>query len=102
MNDTKWNEIFKTFYEIECEKGFPVIEYKTKMLSGYDSEYDYTWSHFGEMFEDYKEIDTLTIKLTIDNKNIVFDKLKRIHVPAETIDDYIIKYGYNTNCDYFE
>ncbi len=47
-----------------------LIEHKTKMLSGYESDYDSTWSHFGEMFNDYKEIDTLAIKLTLDNKSI--------------------------------
>ena len=93
MNGTKWNEIFKAFWDLECNNPMD-IHWKTKSVkSGFEYE-DSTWSHFGCEPTNYKDIEWLKIKLTDENRNIVISVLRKIHVPGEIQSDNIIIYGY--------
>lgn len=99
MNNTKWNEIFKSFYEVECSTDLR-IEWKTKDRGGFIYGWDSTWSHFGCEPADYREIEWLKIKLTDQNREMVLKILKRIHVPGEQEKDCVTVYGYRTDVDY--
>jgi hypothetical protein len=99
LNNTKWNEIFKAFYENECDKGNGLpsitVPWMTKdKQSGYETAWDETWSHFGCEPINYQEIEWLKIMLTNENRAVVLSILRRIHVPGELIDDHVIIYGY--------
>lgn len=102
MNNTKWNEIFKTFYALECTADTsPLIRWRTKdKENGYISNWDGTWSHFGCEPRDWDRIDYLQIKLTEENREFVLIELRRIHVPGEIADDIVTVYGYRTDVDY--
>lgn len=104
MNDTKWTEIFKAFYYgIECsdDKSFAnlQIQWTTKSTNGFIYS-DSTWTHFGCSMESNKEIEWLKIELTQQNREIVLDILRKIHVPGEVLDDAVFVYGYRTDVDY--
>lgn len=104
MDDTKWREIFEAFYyEIENSDD-PVlrclsVQWTTKTTFGYVYS-DNTWTHFGCSMEDNKEIEWLSIELTPENREIVLDILRKIHVPGEVFDDRVYVYGYRTDVDY--
>ena len=104
MNKTKWTEIFRAFYYgVECSPD-PVLSnlqvfWTTKSTDG--SIYsDYTWTHFGCSMENFKEIEWLKITLTPENRQIVLDILKQIHVPGEVFESAVYVYGYRTDVDY--
>ena len=106
MNDTKWTEIFKSFYyDIECSddprlsKMF--ISWTTKSPEGYTYS-DTTWSHFGVTMEQSKEIEWLKIDLTEENRETVIGILRNIHVPGEVFDNCVYVYGYRMDVDYIE
>ena len=106
MNNTKWTEIFKAFYyDIVCSADSSLsdtfIHWTTKSTGGYIYN-DSTWSHFGVGMENSKEIEWLKIDLTEENRKIVLDILKRIHVPGEVFDDCVYVYGYRTDVDYIK
>ena len=106
MNNTKWTEIFKAFYyDIECSEDQKLskipIQWTTKAINGYIYS-DNTWTHFGMDMESSKEIEWLKIDLTSENRKIVLDILKRIHVPGEVFDDCVYVYGYRTDVDYIK
>ncbi len=104
MNNTKWSEIFKAFYYgFECAEDerlrsirFP---WTTRSVDGYEYS-DNTWTHFGVGMERSKEIDWLRMELTPENREIVLDILRKIHVPGEVLEDCVYIYGYRTDVDY--
>ena len=102
MNNTKWNEIFRAFYyDNELKSGSPVIMWRTKDIgTGYLSEWDGTWTHFGADPRDWDKIDHLQIRLTPENKEYVLQCLKQIHVPGIVEDDTVTIFGYRTDVDY--
>ena len=104
MNDTKWTEIFKAFYYgIECSDDAMLanlqVLWTTKSING-DVYSDSTWTHFGCSMEHAREIEWLRINLTHENRQIVLDILRKIHVPGEVFDDHVMVYGYRTDVDY--
>ena len=106
MNNTKWTEIFKAFYyDIECSEdpklSTMLIHWTTKSTNGYIYN-DSTWTHFGVDMEHSKEIEWLKIDLTAENRRIVLDILRKIHVPGEVFDDCVYVYGYRTDVDYIK
>ena len=38
----------------------------------------------------------------MENRKIVLDILKKIHVPGEVFEDYVYVYGYRTDVDYIK
>lgn len=101
MNNTKWNEIFQSFYEAECSMNMR-IEWKTKDVNGYVYGWDGTWSHFGCEPTYYAAIEWLKIKLTDQNRETVLGILKKIHAPGELEKDCVTVYGYRTDVDYIQ
>ena len=99
MNNTKWHEIFRAFYENECD-GVIRVPYRTKALSGYISDWDVLWEHFGCEFRDYKGFERLEIELTDENREFVIDTLKKIHVPGDIRGNIAEIYGYRQDCGY--
>ena len=101
MNNTKWNEIFRAFYyDNECQRG-ALVRWRTKDIeSGYLSPWDGTWTHFGCEPRNWDCIDYLQILLTPENRDLVMETLKRIHVPGEVKDDIVTVYGYRMDVDY--
>ena len=60
MNNTKWNEIFHTFYDNEWSPEQPLISWRTKNIeNGYISNWDGTWTHFGCEPREWDKIDYL-------------------------------------------
>jgi len=103
MNNTKWREIFKVFYALECcDNRSMIVEWKTCSTDGDEYGWDATWSHFGCEPAEYNKIEWLKIKLTDNNRTFVIDTLKKIHVPGEIINDTVIIYGYRTDIDYLQ
>ena len=102
MNNTKWNEIFRAFYyDNELKSGSPIIMWRTKDIdTGYLSEWDGTWTHFGTEPRDWDKIDQLQICLTPENKEYVLKCLKQIHVPGIVEDDTVTIFGYRSDVDY--
>lgn len=102
MNDTKWNEIFKAFYyENELKENAMLIIWRTKDTeTGFVSEWDGTWSHFGCEPREWNKIDYLQIRLNADNEKYVIDSLKKIHVPGTVEDGIVTVYGYRTDVEY--
>ena len=103
MNNTKWNEIFKTFYSNECSPEGPLVRWRTKDVeNGYISAWDGTWTHFGCEPREWDKIDYLQIRLTDENSDLVLSELKKIHVPGEVKDGIVTVYGYRTDVDYLQ
>lgn len=101
MNNTKWNEIFTAFYINECVQGAPLVRWRTKdTKTGYISNWDGSWTHFGCEPREWDKIDYLQIELTKDNSDLVFDVLRKIHIPGEVHDGIISIYGYRTDVNY--
>ena len=104
MNNTKWTEIFRAFYYgVECSadevRAGLTVRWTTKSTSGYLYS-DNTWTHFGCSMEYSEEIEWLKIELTPQNREIVLEILKQIHVPGEVFEDAVYVYGYRTDVDY--
>lgn len=104
MNDTKWREIFEAFcYGIEFSDDPDLhnlsVRWTTKTTFGFVYT-DATWTHFGCEPPDYKWIEWLSIELTPENRQIVLDILRKIHVPGEVFEDRVFVYGYRTDVDY--
>ena len=100
MNNTKWTEIFKLFYYgVECSDNPVSICWTTKSLDGCLYS-DSTWTHFGVGMEHSREIDWLKIHLTPENREIVLDILRKVHVPGDILPDCVYVYGYRTDADY--
>ena len=100
MNNTKWNEIFKAFYAYEGD-GKTLIRWRTTdRETGYVSSWDACWSHFGCEPREWETIDYLQIALTPDNRDLVLDILRKIHVPGTVDGDIVTVYGYRTDVDY--
>jgi hypothetical protein len=96
MNNTKWNEIFKTFYNSNH-----IVRWRTKdRETDYQSDWDASWSHFGCEPREWELIDFLQIELTYTNKEYVIESLKKIHVPAEIKGNIVTVYGYRMDVDY--
>lgn len=102
MNNTKWNEIFKTFYyENECTGNSCLIRWRTKDKEhGHVSTWSGTWTHFGCEPRNWEYIEYLEIELTQENRGYVLSQLKRIHVPGIVTDEVAIIYGYRQDVDY--
>ena len=101
MNNTKWNEIFRAFYDNELKQDSPIIMWRTKDIdSGYLSDWDGTWTHFGADPREWDKIGFLQIRLTPENKDYVLKCLKQIHVPGIAEEDRITVFGYRTDVDY--
>lgn len=101
MNNTKWREIGRKFWDIECNEDI-LIEWDIKFLD-YDHVENYvdeTWSHFGPDMVDYKQLEWLKIRLTPENRQRVIEVLKAVHVPGEVTEDVATVYGYRTDVDY--
>lgn len=96
MNDTKWNELFKAFYELERSTDI-AIPWMIKTTHGHSSQWESTWTHFGSEPTAYKDIDQLKIQCTPQNEEVVFSMLKKIHIPGERIEDCFIIYGYRSD-----
>ena len=75
MNDTKWNELFKAFYELERSTDI-AIPWMIKTTHGHSSQWESTWTHFGSEPTAYKDIDQLKIQCTPQNEEVVFSMLK--------------------------
>ena len=106
MNNTKWREIFEAFYYgIECAEDEALcrlpVHWATKSLDGYIYN-DSTWTHFGCGTDDNKDIEWLRIDLTAENRAIVLDIFRKIHVPGEVLEDCVFVYGYRTDVDYIK
>ena len=104
MNNTKWGEIWKAFYygierSDDPELSHMAVHWCTKSVTGFLYS-DSTWTHFAADPADYKEIEWLRIVLTPQNREIVLDILRRIHVPGEVLDNCVYIYGYRTDVDY--
>ena len=104
MNDTKWAEIFKAFYYgVECSPDAALsklrVQWATKSIDGALYS-DSTWTHLGCTMESFKEIEWLKIDLTPENRKIVLDILREIHVPGEIKENAVFVYGYRTDVDY--
>ncbi len=102
MNDTKWNEIFRAlYYDNELKENAPLIRWRTcDIESGFVSDWDGTWTHFGCEPREWDKIEYLQIRLTPENEKYVMDSLKRIHVPGTVEDGIVTIYGYRTDVDY--
>lgn len=102
MNNTKWNEIFRSFYyNNELIKDAPLIMWRTRDIeTGCLSNWDGTWTHFGCEPRDWDKIEYLQIQLTPENKTYVMECLKRIHVPGTVENGVATVYGYRTDVDY--
>lgn len=101
MNNTKWKEIFLTFYNYECKDNEIKIPWRTKDVnSGFISNWDGSWTHFGCDPAGYHTIEWLKIQLTDHNRDTVLSELSAIHIPAEIVDDEVIVYGYRTDIEY--
>ncbi|MCQ2148457.1 MAG: hypothetical protein MJZ16_13235 [Bacteroidales bacterium] len=101
MNNTKWNEIFQSFYKNECEEASPIIRWRTKDIeTHYLTQWDGTWTHFGCEPRAWDKIDYLQIELTADNGDFVINTLKKIHVLGDVNDDVVTVYGYRQDVDY--
>lgn len=75
------------------------VRWTTKLIDG--SVYsDSTWTHFGCSMESSREIAWLRITLTPENRQIVLDILRQVHVPGEVIEDAVYVYGYRMDVDY--
>lgn len=46
--------------------------------------------------------DWLRIDLTRENRSVVLDILRKIHVPGEIQEDCVYVYGYRTDADYIQ
>lgn len=101
MNNTKWNEIFQSFYKNECTDNHPIVYWRTRDLeNGYISRLDGTWTHFGCEPRNWEMIDYLQIQLTESNREFVIKTLKKIHVPGVIAEDIVTIYGYKQDVDY--
>lgn len=101
MNNTKWNEIFKVFYQNECDGNIPLVRWRTRDLeTGFISKWDGTWTHFGCEPRNWEYIDYLQIELTEENREFVLQKLRRIHVPGTISNGIATIYGYRQDVDY--
>lgn len=101
MNDTKWNEIFMVFYQNECDGNIPLVRWRTKDLeTGFISNWDGSWTHFGCEPRNWKNIDYLQIELTEQNQEFVLHELKRIHISGTFSDGIATIYGHRQNIDY--
>ena len=100
MNNTKWTEIFKLFYYgVECSPNPIPIRWTTRSINGYLYS-DSTWTHFGVGTEHSTEIDWLRIDLTPENREIVLEILRKVHVPGEILGDQVYIYGHRMDVDY--
>ena len=101
MNNTKWNEIFNAFYQYECSNEPLIIRWRTKdYLTGYISEWDSTWTHFGCEPREWEKIEYLQLELTDTNYDAVISNLKRIHVPGIISNNIATVYGYRQDIDF--
>ncbi len=105
MNNTKWIEIWESFYyNIECSNDENIrnirILWETKNRDGY-TYHDSTWTHFS-LDGDLKNIEWLKIYFNSQNKEIVLDVLRKVHVPGEVFEDCVYIYGYRTDVDYIK
>ena len=101
MNNTKWNEIFKKFYNEECCNRERKIRWRTlDKGNGHLSPWDETWTHFGCEPIEWEMIEYLQIQLTDENREFVLSSLKEVHVPGVVEDDIATVYGYRHDVDY--
>ena len=101
MNNTKWNEIFKAFYMYECNNVPVIIRWRTKdYINGFLSEWESTWTHFGCEPREWETIDYLQIELNNDNRSLVIEQIKKIHVPGIISNNVLTIFGYRQNVDY--
>ncbi|MDM8202021.1 DUF6678 family protein [Allofournierella massiliensis] len=101
MNNTKWNEIFNVFYQNECDKNTLLIRWRTKDLrTGYISNWERSWTHFGCAPRNWESIDYLQIELTTKNQEFVLQELKKIHVPGTISNGVATIYGHRQDVDY--
>ena len=100
MNDTKWNEMFQTFYAEERRDGGRTIPWRTTDRNGYVSPWDQTWTHFGSEPTCYRHIQALEIRLTAENREYVLEQLHRIHVPGIPQKDTVTVFGYPQAAEY--
>ncbi|MCR5806908.1 MAG: hypothetical protein K6G68_07735 [Oscillospiraceae bacterium] len=103
MNNTKWNEIYRSFFDNELRGG--MVRWRTKDIeTGYVTGWDATWTHFACANADGKtgwdKIEYLQIQLTPENTDYVLDVLRHIHVPGDVSDNIVTVYGYRTDVDY--
>lgn len=102
MNNTKWKEIINQFWKLECSDQYAYINvpYSIRTTDGYETEMDSTWSHFD--VDNYKAIDRLCLYLSNENKTLILDILRTIHVPGEIKDNVAYIYGYRTDVEYIK
>ena len=101
MNNTKWNEIFKAFYQNECDGNIPLVRWRTRDLeTGFISTWHGTWTHFGCEPRNWEYIDYLQIELTEQNREVVLQELRKIHVPGTISQEIVTIYGYRQDVDY--
>ena len=100
MNNTKWDEIFRAFYDEELQPDSRVVSYRTQTVNGFLSPWDTSWTHFGCEAAEYKHIDRLEIQLTEENREFVLELLHRIHVPGDVQGDIVTVFGYPQSEEY--
>lgn len=102
LNNTKWKELLTAFYQLECSGSSPAVRWRTRDLeTGFLSPWDGTWRHFACDPGAWKFIDFLQIELTQENKVLVLEALRRIHIPAAVSEGIVTIYGYRQDVDYF-
>lgn len=106
MNNTKWKELFRAFYYgVECSddptRSALCIHWTTRSIRGilYD---DHTWTHFPCGSEHFQEIDWLRIDLTPENRQVVLDILKQLHLPGEVTPTTVTIYAHRFDVDYIK
>lgn len=70
------------------------------LKSGFISDWDGTWTHFGCEPKDWKYIDYLQIELTRENTDFVLQQIKRIRVPGTVSEKVVTIYGYRQDVEY--
>ena len=99
MNNTKWNELFRAFYENDGNRDRSLaVFYRTKERGGDISCWSNEWELFSSQFPWWKDLEWLQIQLSDENRPFVLDILKRIHVPGEIQDNIVTVYGYRQDC----
>lgn len=90
---------FKAFYYgAELDGGY-AVRWTTRSLDGAVYS-DNSWPHSGVTMESSWEIDWLKIDLPPENREIVLETFRIIHVPGEVLSCCVCVYGYRTDVDY--
>lgn len=101
MNDTKWDELRLAMYSL----GPRSPRWRTRDVEkGYESDWDGEWFYLFRA-GGYSCIEWVELEITSDEqRDLVLDLLREIHVPGEATDNGFRVYGYlpsDRAVDYF-